>query len=354
MDEHDFYDDLDVEDMDGIDDEDDLWDLEGEANLSTPAGVVAAVPAAAARRCTSGPASTMLPAPAGTRSLDWSGATKYKPVKLIADNALNPTSTLGSYIRSALARWRSPHRRPRRRGLGRRRPVRAGVSSEDIDRMEALAEEAAEADGEDAILAADEMVSRSFGVMRASARMRPIIAALRDQVRRIVVMAKREPAAQVAGPGGTARATAHDGDADADDSDAAPGRHPHRADDLRPHHVRAHAIPAGPGPGDTSRRRAAPGATGRATAFPPQRGSSTRSKPRVRPHCCRSAPSAARCRTATNSARQRRGQGDADGNARTTCRDPPPTRRPAARSRPPLPPPTGAEPSCATMCGRRS
>ena len=59
--------------------------------------------------------------------------------------------------------------------------------------MEALAEEAAEAEGEDAILAADEMVSRSFGVMRASPRMRPIIAALRDQVRRIVVMAKRNP-----------------------------------------------------------------------------------------------------------------------------------------------------------------
>ena len=32
MHEHDFYDDLDAEDMDGIDDED-LWDLEGEADL---------------------------------------------------------------------------------------------------------------------------------------------------------------------------------------------------------------------------------------------------------------------------------------------------------------------------------
>ena len=48
MDEHDFYDDLDVEDMDGIDDEDDLWDLEGEADLPTPVGLVAAVPAAVA------------------------------------------------------------------------------------------------------------------------------------------------------------------------------------------------------------------------------------------------------------------------------------------------------------------
>ena len=48
MDELDFYDDLDVEDMEGIDDEDDLWDLEGEADLSTPAGVIAAVPAAVA------------------------------------------------------------------------------------------------------------------------------------------------------------------------------------------------------------------------------------------------------------------------------------------------------------------
>ena len=72
-------------------------------------------------------------------------------------------------------------------------PFEPEFSSEDIDRMEALAEEAAEAEGEDAILAADEMVSRSFGVMRASARMRPIIAALRDQVRRIAVMAKRDP-----------------------------------------------------------------------------------------------------------------------------------------------------------------
>lgn len=66
-------------------------------------------------------------------------------------------------------------------------------SSADIEYMEALAEEAVEAEGEDAVLAADEMVARSFGLMRAAARMRPIIASLRERVRRMVVMARRDP-----------------------------------------------------------------------------------------------------------------------------------------------------------------
>jgi hypothetical protein len=66
-------------------------------------------------------------------------------------------------------------------------------SSEDIEHMEALAEEALEAEGEDAVLAADEMVSRSFGLMRAAARMRPVIAAIRQRVRRMIVLAKRDP-----------------------------------------------------------------------------------------------------------------------------------------------------------------
>ena len=72
-------------------------------------------------------------------------------------------------------------------------PYEPEYSEEDIDAMEAFAEEAVEAEGEDAVIAADEMVSRSFGVMRAAARMRPVIAAVAARVRQLTLRAKRDP-----------------------------------------------------------------------------------------------------------------------------------------------------------------
>ena len=72
-------------------------------------------------------------------------------------------------------------------------PYEPEYSAEDIDLMEALAEEAVEAEGEDSVIAGDEMVSRSFGMMRAAPRVRPIIAALQVKVRRILAMARRDP-----------------------------------------------------------------------------------------------------------------------------------------------------------------
>lgn len=72
-------------------------------------------------------------------------------------------------------------------------PFEPEYMAEDIDLMEALAEEAVEAEGEDAVIAGDEMVSRSFGVMRAAPRVRPIIAVLQAKVRRILALARRNP-----------------------------------------------------------------------------------------------------------------------------------------------------------------
>lgn len=72
-------------------------------------------------------------------------------------------------------------------------PFEPEYSAEDVDLMEALAEEAVEAEGEDAVIAGDEMVSRCFGVMRAAPRIRPIIAALQAKVRRILALARRDP-----------------------------------------------------------------------------------------------------------------------------------------------------------------
>jgi hypothetical protein len=139
---------------------------------------------------------------AGRKALDYTGLTKYQPVQWYYDNVLNPDAKIGSTLRSA---------------QGSAGAILGGVTglvdggaiggalfedadpfepeyaAEDIDHMEALAEEAVEAEGEDAVIAADEMVSRSFGVMRASPRMRPIIAALRGQVQHLVMLAKRNP-----------------------------------------------------------------------------------------------------------------------------------------------------------------
>jgi hypothetical protein len=186
----DFYD---LEASDGLDDFDD-FDLEDpEADLLSPASIIGAGIGAGA----GGALGTGL-YDAGSWALkkaaDATGATKYKPIKWLYDNPWNPDSTFGSYVRSASGNA----------GAGIGGLIGAAVSedadpfepeyaAEDIDHMEALAEEAVEAEGEDAVIAADEMVSRSFGVMRAAPRMRPIIAVLRNQVQRLVMLAKRDP-----------------------------------------------------------------------------------------------------------------------------------------------------------------
>lgn len=122
------------------------------------------------------------------------GLIKKKPVKWLADNVWDEKARIGSYIRSAFGNIGA--------GLGGfagglisedADPLEPEFTAEDIDQMEALAEEAVEAEGEDALLAADEMVSRGFGVMQAATRLKPAITALRDRVRRLVVMAKRDP-----------------------------------------------------------------------------------------------------------------------------------------------------------------
>lgn len=65
--------------------------------------------------------------------------------------------------------------------------------SDAIDEMEALLEDALEADAEDAALSADEMVARSFGAMRGARQIRPLMAALSKEMRRIMAMARRNP-----------------------------------------------------------------------------------------------------------------------------------------------------------------
>ena len=68
-------------------------------------------------------------------------------------------------------------------------------SSEDIDAMEALAEEALEAEGDaEAMEASDQIVARSFGIARASATLRRrILPALARKVRMIIARARRDP-----------------------------------------------------------------------------------------------------------------------------------------------------------------
>jgi hypothetical protein len=187
---------LDFYDLEASDDFDDFdeFDLEdAEADLLSPASVVGAGIGAGLGGA-AGTALYDIGAGVLRKGAELTGATKYKPVKWLYDNPWNPDSTFGSYIRSAAGNV----------GAGAGGVVGAAVSedadpfepeyaAEDIDHMEALAEEAVEAEGEDAMIAADEMVSRSFGVMRAAPRMRPIIAVLRGQVRRLVMLSKRDP-----------------------------------------------------------------------------------------------------------------------------------------------------------------
>jgi hypothetical protein len=186
----DFYD---LEASDGLDDFDD-FDLEDpEADLASPLS-----PISAAIGATLGGTAGAGLYDAGTWALkkgaEATGATKYKPVKWVYDNVWNKDATIGSHIRDIYSGLGA--------GLGGLAagalfedadPFEPEYAAEDIDHMEALAEEAVEAEGEDAVIAADEMVSRSFGVMRAAPRMRPIIAVLRNQVQRLVMLAKRDP-----------------------------------------------------------------------------------------------------------------------------------------------------------------
>lgn len=72
-------------------------------------------------------------------------------------------------------------------------PYEPEYTTDEIDGMEALAEDALDGDATDSSLAADEMVSRSFGVMRGSSQVRPIMAALSKQLRTIMMRARRDP-----------------------------------------------------------------------------------------------------------------------------------------------------------------
>ena len=72
-------------------------------------------------------------------------------------------------------------------------PFEPEYMTDDIDAMDAMAEDALDGDATDSALAADEMVSRSFGVMRGSARVRPIMAQLSRQVRTLMLRARRDP-----------------------------------------------------------------------------------------------------------------------------------------------------------------
>jgi hypothetical protein len=194
----DFYD---LEASDDFDEFDEL-DLEDpEADLWSPAGLVAGGALGAAGAGLGGAIGTGI-YDAGSalwrKAAEATGATKYKPVKWAVENVLNPDSTVGSYIRSAYGNMGAGAGGTIGGTIGLAAfedadPFEPEYAAEDIDHMEALAEEAVEAEGEDAVIAADEMVSRSFGVMRAAPRMRPIIAALRGQVQRLVMLAKRDP-----------------------------------------------------------------------------------------------------------------------------------------------------------------
>lgn len=72
-------------------------------------------------------------------------------------------------------------------------PYEPEYTTDEIDGMEAMAEDALDGDATDSSLAADEMVSRSFGVMRGSSQVRPIMTALSRQVRAIMMRARSDP-----------------------------------------------------------------------------------------------------------------------------------------------------------------
>lgn len=80
-------------------------------------------------------------------------------------------------------------------------PFEDEFDAEQIERMEAVAEDAMApgAGTDDATMAADEMAATAFGTARGSRAMRPILAALRAEARRVMVMARRSPRHRVYG-----------------------------------------------------------------------------------------------------------------------------------------------------------
>lgn len=72
-------------------------------------------------------------------------------------------------------------------------PYEPEYESDSIDEMEALLEDALAGDATDASLSSDEMVARSFGAMRGAPSIRPIMSALSQEVRKLVMMARRNP-----------------------------------------------------------------------------------------------------------------------------------------------------------------
>jgi len=72
-------------------------------------------------------------------------------------------------------------------------PFEPEYESDAIDAMEATAEDAIDGDGIDSMLAADELISRSFGPMRTSPQLRPVLALLHREMRRLIAGARRNP-----------------------------------------------------------------------------------------------------------------------------------------------------------------
>ncbi len=73
-------------------------------------------------------------------------------------------------------------------------PYEPEFETDTIDEIEgAMADALDGEDGIDASVAADEMVSRSFGPMRSSARLRPIMARLSMEMRRMIMLARHNP-----------------------------------------------------------------------------------------------------------------------------------------------------------------
>jgi hypothetical protein len=195
---------LDFYDLEASDDFDELDELdleEPEADLWSPAGLAAGAVLGGVGAGLGGAIGTGLydiQAGAFKKGTELSGVAQYKPVKWLSENVWNPDSYIGSNIRNLYSNVGAGAGGTVGGTLGLAAfedadPFEPEYAAEDIDHMEALAEEAVEAEGEDALIAADEMVSRSFGVMRAAPRMRPIIAALRGRVQHLVMLAKRDP-----------------------------------------------------------------------------------------------------------------------------------------------------------------
>lgn len=72
-------------------------------------------------------------------------------------------------------------------------PFEPEFETASIDAMEEMAEDALAGSSQEQVMAADEMVRRSFGIARASGRLRPIMAVLRRRVYALMMRARRNP-----------------------------------------------------------------------------------------------------------------------------------------------------------------